>query len=317
MAAASAASVARGTARRTGPHRLEEGALRRVVPGSAGEHRVPAADPARATGPGVAADGRPASAVRRPVGVPGGRAVARGQRPGGHPWKARSAVLVGQLGGRPWKARSVARVGASDGHPPVVRSAVPVGWLGGHPRGVRSVARVVRAGGHPADSRAARAADSGACADPAAAAGWGYSGPPPDAGRDEVPVPAANRAGRTDPPECRSARAGAIAGAAPGTRRRGRGPVPDRRDGRSYPSPSREPEVLAPTVRWGTGGLVDRRVVDRAAADERRIHRRSSCLLYRPDPARRLSPVSRRTHCLGVRARRTAGNASEYAPAPG
>ena len=110
-----------------------------------------------------------------------------------------------------------------------------------------------------------------------AAAGSRHTDPPLDAGPDRGPdAGPAGRGGVRDRP---AGRAGAAGVAARG-RNRGR----YRAGGRSSPAPLRETEAPAPTVRWVPAGLVDRRAVYRAAADERRIHRRSSCLLYRPDP---------------------------------
>lgn len=52
---------------------------------------------------------------------------------------------------------------------------------------------------------------------------------------------------------------------------------------RSYPVP-RAAAVRVPTVPEGPGGQEHRRDVGQVVADERKNHRRSSCLLYRPGP---------------------------------
>src|SRR5690606_11369721 len=243
--AGSAASAGPGKVRkpaRPGARRARAAAVAEAgAERAAGDrHRVAA----QVTGRVRAADARWAV---RGAGTP--RADSRAVPPDAAPKAARTGA--GRAGSRA-AHRTVApaaayRAGRRDGDSRAVRGA---GRLDAGV--VRQVARrtagsvVVRAPGYGYRARGD-------------AAGSRHTDRPPDAGR----APAA-RAGPAGEPVRPVARIGAAAVAVPG-RNRDR----YRAGGRSSPAPIRETEAPAPTVRWGPAGLVDRRAVYRAAADER------------------------------------------------
>ncbi len=274
-------------------------------PGAVAARGLDSAEPAASAGPGkvrtaarreyyraraaVAAgawadrDARAAGDRRRVVHRVGDRGPAADAR-----WAVQAAGTpkAGSRAAPPGVVPRAARAGADRAAPRAApRTADPAGAYRGGRRDAdsRAVPGVVRRDAGAVRQVARRTAGSVVVR----ARGYGcrargdacsrHSDPPPDVG--PARGPGAGQAGRAGAPDRPAARAGAAAVAAPG-RIRGRYHA----GGRSSPAPIREMEAPAPTVRWGPAGLVDRRAVYRAAADERRIHRRSSCLLYRPDP---------------------------------
>ncbi len=238
------------------------------VGAAGGRHRVAH----RAAGRDRAADARPA-AVRK-IGtrrVDSRAAPSAGVGPeAGRPGAGRVPPRGGRRTADPGAAY---RAGRRDADSRVVTGA---GRQGAGSGALRQVAR------RTADSVAGRGRDCGrrargyGCRAREGAVDSRHTDPPPGAGPAR---PGAGRRVLAAVPDRPAARSGAAAVAARG-RIRGR----YRAGCRSSPAPIREPETPAPTVHWGPAGRVDRRAVYRAVADERRIHRRSSCLLYRPDP---------------------------------
>lgn len=241
--------------------------------------------PGRAPGAGRAVQAGPRVAACRGPVVDYPRATA-GPRAGA--WTAARSARVAALPDVPrtggWRGVRRSGCGVSAGR------AAAAGPSAGPavPRGVRPTA----------GSRGVRRVGYRSPAGPPA--GPRRSGLHPDAA--PAGMPGADSAGGAGPVGYRVARAGAAAAAVPGTVR---GPGPRCRSYRSFPSPARKPGTSAPRARWGPAGLVDRRAVDRAAvADERRIHRRSSCLLYRPEPRLPVVPcVESNTWCRPDRPR--------------
>ncbi len=271
------ASAGPGTARRgvrrdaEVPARRVAGWLRDVRPDRGALHRRVTPPCSGARGQGSPRDRARAAVYRAAAGDD--RSVLRGAgtRRAGLPEEQRIAPPGPGWGGPVVLQAALRRADSPDGHP-------------------RSSAVVRRAGLPTVDSRAGRAGDlmRGARACPCRGSGCpvredcpgsAYTCPHPDGGPGAERV--AGRAERDGSQARPVARRGAAVAAAPGTVR---GRVPSRAGGRSSPAPIRESGTPAPTERGGPAGLGDRRAVYRAVADERRIHRRSSCLLYRPDP---------------------------------